>query len=163
MKIHSGSIILGIDPGYERVGWAIAQKNKGKFSCIALGCIQTKKSQTIFTRYQKIQDDLKEIIEYFKPTQLAIETLFFSKNKKTALRVSEARGVIIASCLDQNLEVFEYSPNEIKLAVTGDGGASKEAVEKMVRLQITGSINKQIDDAIDAVAITLTHCVTHVY
>jgi len=106
------------------------------------------------------ENDLDEIIKHFSPTQLAIETLFFSKNKKTALRVSEARGVIIAKCLDHSLEVFEYDPVKIKMAVTGNGAANKEAVEKMVRMQVSGSMNKHIDDAIDAVAIAMTHCFT---
>ncbi len=155
-------IILGIDPGYDRVGWAIgnAKNGGGKFECIALGCIQTSKNETIFERYKKIQSDLKEIIAYFKPTELAIETIYFSKNKKTAMRVSEARGVIIGTCLDAGLEVFEYEPVKIKLAVTGDGKADKESVEKMVRLQIEGSANKHIDDALDAVAIAMTHGVS---
>ena len=164
-------IVLGIDPGYDRVGWAIGTRavstgtirHNTLFNCTALGCIQTNKSESIFSRYQKIQNDLEEIIAYFKPTQLAIETLFFSKNKKTALRVSEARGIIIGSCLKNGLEVFEYDPVTIKLATTGDGAATKQAVEKMIRLQIAGQINKHLDDAIDAVAITLTHCVTRVY
>ncbi|MBP7842594.1 crossover junction endodeoxyribonuclease RuvC [Candidatus Woesebacteria bacterium] len=153
-------IILGIDPGYDRVGWAIGSGEKGKFNCVALGCIQTDKTADIFDRYKRIQSDLKEIIEYFKPSELAIETLFFSKNKKTALRVSEARGVIIAACLDAGLAVFEYDPVTIKVAVTGNGKADKESVEKMVKLQVNGVVNKFIDDAIDAVAIAMTHGVS---
>ena len=151
------TVILGIDPGYDRVGWSIGVKEKNTYSCTALGCIQTNKAESIFKRYQAIQADLTEIIAYFSPTQVAIETLFFSKNKKTALRVSEARGVIIGVCLDKNMEVFEYSPVEIKLSVTGNGAANKEEVEKMVRMQIKGQVNAFIDDAIDAVAIGLTH------
>lgn len=153
----TSEIILAIDPGYDRVGWSIAKKEKGKFICIALGTIQTDKKANIFTRFKHIQNDLNEIIKHFNPTQLAIETLFFSKNKKTAMRVSEARGVIIAKCLDHNLEVFEYDPVQIKMAVTGNGAANKQAVEKMVRIQVNGSMNKHIDDAIDAVAIGMTH------
>jgi crossover junction endodeoxyribonuclease RuvC len=159
-KRITSKIILGIDPGYDRVGWSIGTKTKGKFVCIALGTIQTDKKTDIFSRFKHIQKDLHEIIEHFNPTELAIETLFFSKNKKTAMRVSEARGVIIGACLDHNLEVFEYDPVKIKLAVTGNGAANKEAVEKMVRMQVAGSMNKHIDDAIDAVAIGMTHVVS---
>ena len=153
-------IILGIDPGYDRVGWAIGSKEKGIFHCVAFGCIQTEKAADIFDRYKKIQSDLKEIIEYFKPTELAIETLFFAKNKKTALRVSEARGIIIGACLDTGLQVFEYDPVTIKVAVTGNGKADKASVEKMVKMQVNGVVNKFIDDAIDAVAIAMTHGVS---
>jgi crossover junction endodeoxyribonuclease RuvC len=156
----SSEIILGIDPGYDRVGWSICTKTKGKFVCIALGTIQTDKNTNIFSRFKHIQTDLHEIIEHFKPTQLAIETLFFSKNKKTAMRVSEARGIIIGVCLDHDLEVFEYDPVQIKLAVTGNGAADKESVEKMVRMQVAGSMNKHIDDAIDAVGVGMTHVVS---
>ena len=157
---NKNRIILGIDPGYDRVGWSISTGDKSKFSCIALGCIQTDKDNNIFTRYQKIQSDLKEIINHFQPTELAIETLFFSVNKKTAIRVSEARGIIIGVCLEMGLHVYEYDPVTIKLAVTGDGKANKQAVEKMVKMQVNGSVNKHIDDAIDAVAIAMTHVFT---
>ena len=156
-KSKTSEIILGIDPGYDRVGWSIAYKKAGKFICIALGTIQTDKKADIFIRFKNIQNDLHEIIKHFKPNQLAIETLFFSKNKKTAMRVSEARGIIIGACLDHDLEIFEYDPVQIKMAVTGNGAANKEAVEKMVRMQVDGSMNKHIDDAIDAVAIAMTH------
>lgn len=160
----NSNVILGIDPGYDRVGWAIGKRGtkttSGKFECVALGCIQTDKNETIFVRFKKIQSDLKEIIAHFKPTQLAIETVYFAKNKKTAMRVSEARGVIIGTCLDAGLEVLEYDPVEIKLAVTGNGRADKEAVEKMVRLQVNGSVNTFIDDALDAVAIAMTCAVS---
>lgn len=154
------SVVLGIDPGYDRVGWAIGMKSKRTFTCIALGCIQTDKAEPIFSRYTQITSDIKEIIAHFKPTELAVETLFFSKNKKTAVRVSEARGVIIGTCLDAGLAVFEYDPVSIKLAVTGNGNADKKSVEKMIQLQIGNTINKFIDDAVDAVAITMTHVVT---
>lgn len=155
-------IIIGIDPGYDRVGYAIGTKNKAKntFTCLTLGCIQTDSAQTIFQRYQAIQNQLEELLIQYQPTQLAIETLFFSKNKTTALRVSEARGVIIATCLQHDIEVFEYSPGAVKLAVTGSGSADKRAVEKMVRMQVDSDIGTHLDDTLDAVAIALTHCFT---
>lgn len=176
------TIVLGIDPGYDRVGWAIGEKKASKnprttsnqlknatgstatgtFECIALGCIQTDKTENIFDRFKKIQSDLKEIITHFNPATLAIETVYFAKNKKTAMRVSEARGVIIGVCLEAGLEVREYDPVQIKLAVAGNGNADKQALEKMVRLQLKGSINTFIDDAIDAVAVAMTWGVTRI-
>ncbi len=151
-------IILGIDPGYDRLGWSVGFNNTNKLELINLGCIQTNKKDNIFSRYQQIQRELQAIITKYQPQELAIETLFFSSNKKTALRVSESRGVVIAVCLDHGLIVHEYSPNEIKLTVTGYGSANKQAVEKMVKMQITTKFNKQLDDAIDAVAVAMTHC-----
>lgn len=151
----NNDIVLGIDPGYDRVGWAIGKRG-AKFECMALGCIQTKKDDAIFDRFKSIQSDLKKIILHFKPQVLAIETVYFSKNKKTALRVSEARGVIIGVCLNRGMTVREYDPAQIKLAVTGNGKADKISIDKMVRMQIDGSANKFIDDALDAVAVAMT-------
>lgn len=158
----STPIIIGIDPGYDRVGYAIGTKIKSasKFHCLTLGCIQTDKALTIFQRYQAIQKQLEKLLLQYRPTQLAIETLFFSKNKTTALRVSEARGVIIAVCLQHDIDVYEYSPIAAKLAVTGSGSANKKAVEKMVRMQVDSDIGTHLDDTLDAVAIALTHCFT---
>jgi len=150
-------VILGIDPGYDRLGWSINTVISSKLKLVALGCIQTNKKDNIFLRYQQIQKELKAILNKYQPSELAIETLFFSSNKKTALRVSESRGVVIATCLDSKLKVFEYSPNEIKLAVTGYGSADKRAIEKMVKMQVQTSFKNQIDDAIDAVAVGMTH------
>ncbi len=149
--------ILGIDPGYDRVGWAVGTYKNSKFEVEGLGCIQTNKKDDIFGRYNQIINELLSVIEKFSPNSLAIEMLYFAKNKKTALRVSEARGVIISIALNSGLEVFEYSPNEIKLAVTGSGAADKQAVEKMVKMQISYNLNGQIDDAIDALAVAMTH------
>lgn len=149
--------ILGIDPGYDRVGWAVGVFQNSKFQVQDLGCIQTDKNADIFIRYSQIIKELKKIAQKYSPKVLAIETLFFAKNKKTALRVSEARGVIIGTLLDEGLEVHEYSPNAIKLAVTGSGSADKLAIEKMVKVQIKYDLKGQIDDAIDALAVAMTH------
>jgi crossover junction endodeoxyribonuclease RuvC len=159
-KSLSNQVILGIDPGYDRIGWAVGSKLNSKLEILDLGCIQTNKKDDLFSRYQALEKELSEIIDRYTPNELAIETLFFSKNKKTALQVSEARGVIISSCVKNSLEIFEYYPNQIKLVVTGNGQADKQAVEKMVRLQLKLPREKIIDDAIDAIAIVLTHDVT---
>lgn len=149
--------ILGIDPGYDRVGWSVGVFQNSKFQVQDLGCVQTNKNEDIFMRYAQIIKELKKITKKYSPKVLAIETLFFAKNKKTALRVSEARGIIIATLLDEGLEVFEYSPNAIKLAVTGTGSADKLAIKKMVKVQIKYDLKDQIDDAIDALAVAMTH------
>lgn len=151
-------IILSIDPGYDRLGWAVAKlKNPGKkIMLLDYDCIQTNKKNDIFTRYKQIILELKKIIKKYQPNELAIETLFFSKNTKTALKVSEARGLIIGLCLQSGLEIYEYHPMQIKQAVTGFGKADKKAIDKMVRLQLNLGKTKIIDDAMDALAIVLT-------
>jgi crossover junction endodeoxyribonuclease RuvC len=154
---NSSTIIMGIDPGYDRMGWAIGKCDNRNVDLIEYGCIQTNKKLDIFERYQQLINELEEIISKHKPSETAIETLFFSKNKTTAMRVSEARGVIISCCISGNSTVFEYHPQQIKQAVTGNGGATKAQVEKMVRLQTKLPAKSLIDDTIDAIAITITH------
>lgn len=153
-------IILGIDPGYDRVGWAVGRGTGPQPIILCFGCIQTPQKISLSQRYQLIDHQLSEVISIHQPQELAIETLYYSKNKKTALQVSEARGVILSCATRHHLHIFEYAPNQIKLAVTGYGHADKKAVEKMVRLQLTISEEKIIDDVIDALAIVLTHAVT---
>ncbi len=157
---NSAPIILGIDPGYDRLGWAIGRSQRQTPEVLAYGCIQTKKINDLAQRYLSLEEQLTEIIEKWQPTQLAIETLYFARNKNTALKVSESRGVVLSCCARHQLEIFEYHPNTIKLTTTGHGKADKKAVEKMVRLQLKLKDEKIIDDAIDALAIVLTHTVT---
>lgn len=156
----SDQIILAIDPGFDRVGWAVGTSQHHQISQSAYGCIQTNRQDTIYQRYQQITRQLEQIIVQHQPHQLAIESLFFFKNQTTVMQVSEARGVIISCCLRFNLEVFEYTPLQIKQAVTGYGRASKEQVDKMMRLQLKLGQQKIIDDAMDALALLLTHAVT---
>jgi len=150
-------IILAIDPGYDRVGWSLGQKNGSQLSVIKYGLIQTNKMASIFERYRAIETELDAIIKQHQPQQAALETLFFSKNQTTAMRVAESRGLILATLIRNRVECFEYNPGTIKLAVTGYGKADKKAVEKMVRLQLHVSNEKLIDDTLDALAILLTH------
>jgi len=153
-------IVIGIDPGYDRVGWTVASTSSIKQKKIVdWGCIQTSSKDEIFVRYQHILASLKKIIKKYHPSQAAIETLFFSSNKKTALRVSEARGIIISVLLQSNIAIFEYNPLQIKQVITGHGGADKSAVEKMVRLQLQLPVTKQLDDVLDACGIMLTHMI----
>lgn len=151
-------IILGIDPGYDRVGWAVLETTTAR-TCrvVAYDCIQTKKTDDMWQRYSQIVSDLHLVIERYSPKIAAIESIFFSKNQKTAIKVSEARGIIIGSILSEVEEIAEYTPNQIKLAVTGYGNSDKTAVEKMVRMQLKIASKKVIDDTMDAIATAFTH------
>ncbi|PIR61460.1 MAG: crossover junction endodeoxyribonuclease RuvC [Candidatus Pacebacteria bacterium CG_4_10_14_0_8_um_filter_43_12] len=150
--------LLGIDPGFDRIGWAVANYSTSTdFELVAAGCIQTKQTTQLFERYLQLTKQLQQILAIHQPAQAVLESVFFSINKKTAMKVSEARGVIIATLLTQNVPIFEYTPNQIKLAVTGDGNADKKAVEKMIGLQLKLTTDALIDDTIDAIAIAFTH------
>lgn len=153
-------IILGIDPGYDRLGWAVGELDGRKIKILSYGCITTDKKLSLFDRYKQIIDDLDQLTQKYSIDQLAIEQLYFSNNTSTAMDVSETRGVIIGHLLKSKAQVFEYHPNTIKLAVTGNGHADKKAVEKMVRLQLSIGDEKIIDDTIDALAVLLTHVVS---
>ncbi len=147
--------ILAIDPGYDRLGIAVIEKNK-KEVLIDSECFQTDKNIDIHKRIMLIGQCVRKYIKKYKPDALVVEDLFFSKNTKTALKVSESRGVIIFQATDLGIPVYEYTPNQIKLAVTGYGKATKSDVYIMVsRLIDIGNI-KRIDDEIDAIATGLT-------
>lgn len=155
-------VVLGIDPGYDRIGWAVGKHNERRqVEVIAYGCIQTDKNQVLMHRYAQLMSDLQTILKEHQPIEVAIESIFFSKSKTTALTVAESRGVIISCCLAHTDNITDYSPSTIKLAVTGNGAAPKAAVDKMVRLQTVLPTQKTdtkiLDDAIDAVAVLITH------
>ena len=154
-------LILSIDPGYERLGIAIIEKTQ-KEKLVFSECFKTSSKLSHPERLGLIKNRLDEIIEKFNPEHLAIETLFFSNNQKTALLVSEARGLIIGVCHSAGLEVYEYGPGEIKVAVTGYGKSDKSAVIKMIPKLIKITPEKlslmKHDDEFDAVAVGLTHC-----
>ncbi len=148
--------ILGIDPGYERLGVAILEKTaRQKDVLIFSDCYQTDKSLPHPERLLGVLNKCRELISEYEPQVLGIETLFFSGNQKTALSVSEVRGVILALAAEKNLEIFEFTPGEIKMAITGYGKASKEQVTSMVESLLSFK-KKAFDDEFDAIAVALT-------
>ena len=154
--------ILGIDPGYDRLGIAIIEKPiKGKETVIYSSCLQTSPKDDIYTRFGKIGDEMYRIIKKFKPDALAIETLFITKNQKTAMRVSEARGIIIYEAIKRKVPIFEYSPMQIKSSITGDGTADKTRMLKMISFLVVLPKKKALDDEYDAIAVALTHSANH--
>lgn len=151
--------ILAIDPGYERLGIAILEKLPNtKEVLIYSECFFTLKTLSHAKRLALVAEKISEMIETYDPKVLSIEKLFFSKNQKTALLVAEARGVILAEAARHSMEVFEYNPADIKIAVTGHGKSDKKHIIDMVPKLI--SLNKPIkyDDEYDAIAIGITFC-----
>lgn len=141
--------ILGIDPGYGRLGYAVLE---GK-NLIEAGCFETSKNTAHEKRLRELGEGLKKIIRLYRPEILAMEKLFLNTNHKTAMRVAEARGIVLY--LADKLEIKEFSPPEIKLAVCGYGRAEKKQVERVVRMIFKTDENLN-DDAIDAVAVAFT-------
>ncbi len=150
--------ILAIDPGYERLGVAVLDKEKGqKETLVFSDCIKTSPKDSFEDRLTQIGLKIEELINEFKPEALSIENLFISNNQKTAMRVAEVRGTLIYICRKNNLDIKEFTPLQVKLSVTGDGKSSKEQVIKMVKLLIKGVKNNALDDEYDAVAVGLAY------
>jgi len=146
-------IVLGIDPGTARLGYGLIRKEGGKLLHIEHGCLETSKDIAQAERLHQLFERLGKIIEHHEPVLIGIEKLFFAKNAKTAMAVSEARGVILLKAQMHGLRILEHTPMQIKQAVTGHGGADKRQVQEMVcRLMSLKEIPKP-DDAADALAV----------
>ena len=148
-------IILGIDPGSRFCGYGILQVEKNKL--IAAGCdvIKINPALSLSARLKKIYSEIKNVITEYKPELAVVETIFYGKNIKSAFTLGHVRGVILLALAENNLEIAEYSPREVKKSVVGNGNASKEQVQFMVQ-KITKQTNKS-EDATDALAIALCH------
>jgi len=153
-------IILGLDPGTALVGWGIVDTGVAHkidtALCLGYGCITTDKSMTDSQRLLAIANGLESLLEKYKPELVSIERLFFSRNQKTVMSVSQARGVLLYVIERQGLAMTEFTPQEIKVALTGYGKAEKLQVQKMVQLLLRLPQLPKPDDAADAVAAALT-------
>lgn len=147
-------IILGIDPGTTRVGYGLIKTN-GSLCHIASGILNIAQESDFGSRLISLEKGVQKLIEEYKPSAVGLERLFFAKNKKTAIAVAHARGVLLNTFSKQSIPVKELSPPEVKLAVTGNGAASKQAVEKMVGYILSLDTADLIDDAVDALAIAI--------
>lgn len=150
-------ILISIDPGYERIGIAIIEHSKKeKDNLLYSSCFKTKAKDHFYVRLTCIGKEIERLIEEYKPQALAIEKLYFTNNQKTVMGVSEARGVIIYSAARNNIPIFEYTPPQIKVAVTGYGKADKSMVMSMVHKLISIKSDTTSDDELDAIAIGIT-------
>ncbi len=156
-------IILGIDPGIADTGFGIIKKTKNSFRAEAFGTITTKKTDTLADRLQKLFDEMKGLIKKHKPERIAVERLFFAKNAKTAITVAHARGVILLAARTAGCEVREYTPLEVKQALTGYGAASKLQIQRMVRTILALKTIPKPDDAADALAIAICAAQTNIF
>ncbi len=152
--MHEKITILGIDPGTKRAGFGVISKEGNELRLLAAGTFDVGKS-TENESLLIIKRQIDILIKKYSPSIFSIETLFFSKNQKTAMSVAESRGVSLLCALENNIPILEFSPNEVKSAIAGFGFADKKAVLKMVRLILKEPQLKVIDDASDALAIAI--------
>ena len=150
--------ILGIDPGYDRLGVAIIEKNEsGKETLVFSGCIQTSPKSEFIDRLVTIGTELTTLLKKYQPDEAAIEELYFAKNTTTAMKVAEARGVIQYVTRENRIPMVAYHPNAIKIAVTGYGAAKKTDIAFMIPKLLAIPEGKKLDDELDAIAVALTH------
>ena len=150
-------VVLGIDPGYAIVGWGVIDFNGTTYRPKAFGAITTDAHTDFNLRLEKIYDDMITILKNAKPDALAIEKLFFTTNVTTAILVAQARGVILLAAQQCGVKVYEYTPLQVKVAVTGYGKAKKPQVMEMTRRLLHLKDVPKPDDTADALAIAITH------
>jgi crossover junction endodeoxyribonuclease RuvC len=149
--------ILGIDPGLAIVGYGVIREENGEIKPIQYGHISTHKSLSVSSRLKQIYLGMNEIIEKYEPDVLAIEKLYFNTNTTTAFAVSQARGVILLAAEMANLEVFEYTPLQVKQSIVGYGQAEKKQIQMMVRVLLNLKEYPKPDDVADALGVAITH------
>lgn len=153
-------VILGIDPGLAIVGYGVINTLKSNSSVIDYGVINTPKEDSVPTRLEKIYEGMLGLIEKYNPDCIAIEELFFNTNTTTGINVAQARGVVLLACKQKGLKMFEYTPLQIKQALTGYGKAEKKQIQFMVARLLNLKAVPKPDDAADGLAVALTHAQT---
>jgi len=148
-------IIAGIDPGTARIGYGFIEKTPNKTELIKYGCIETSPEFSTAERLNKLDKELTKVIKKYKPDKAAVEDIFFFKNLKTVIKVSQARGVILVRAAKMKIPIYEYTPLQVKQAVTSYGRAEKKQVQQMVKLLLNLKEIPKPDDAADALAIAI--------
>ena len=150
-------IVLGIDPGYALMGWGVVDVQGSRMRLIAYGCLETKAGNPMWSRLRTLQLGIRDLLNIYKPDDVAFEELFFARNVTTALMVGAARGAAIIAAAEYTENLYEYTPMQIKQAVTGYGKADKKQVQQMVKLLLHLDEIPRPDDAADAIACAITH------
>ncbi|MCI9273559.1 MAG: crossover junction endodeoxyribonuclease RuvC [Clostridiales bacterium] len=150
-------IILGIDPGYAIVGYGAIRFERGRFSPVGYGAVTTAAEERFNRRLEKIYDSMEQMLKQCRPDAMSVEKLYFQNNQKTAIGVAEARGVILLAAQKAGVPVYEYTPLQVKTAVTGYGQARKPQVMEMTRRLLKLSEVPKPDDTADALAIAICH------
>jgi crossover junction endodeoxyribonuclease RuvC len=150
-------IVLGIDPGLATVGYGILERNGTKYRPVCYDCIRTSGRKETPERLEEIFSGIESLIERYSPSWVAVEKLFFSRNVTSAMTVSEVRGVILLAAQRRKIPVREYTPSQVKLAITGSGKADKRQVQEMIRRLLDLPEIPKPDDVADALSVALCH------
>jgi crossover junction endodeoxyribonuclease RuvC len=154
-------IILGIDPGIATLGYGVIEKDaRGNFRAVDYGVVVTPKEESLPVRLAMLEEGVKKVLDTFHPDEVAMEELFFSKNITTGIAVAHARGVALLTCVKECGKLYEYTPMQVKQALTGYGKADKKQIQTMVTSMLNLQQVPKPDDAADALAVALTHSQT---
>lgn len=153
--VHGERTVLGIDPGLAHTGWGVVEQQGPRLSCIAYGCISTSAKAPLARRLGKIHQQIAAVIARFEPVCVGIETVWFGQNVTAAFATGQARGAALVACAERDLDVGEFTPRQIKLAVVGTGTADKEQIQYMVRQLLTLDRKPRPDHAADALAAAI--------
>ena len=151
-------IVLGIDPGYALMGWGVVEANGSQMKLLGYGCIETKAGTPMQHRLRTLQLGIRDLTLMYRPDEVAFEELFFAQNVTTALMVGAARGAAIIAAAEYTENLYEYTPMQIKQAITGYGKADKKQIQMMVKMLLNMQELPKPDDAADAIACAITHC-----
>lgn len=154
-------IVLGIDPGLATMGWGVLKSERSRFETIDYGVVLTPKTETLPVRLAMLEEGVKKLVDKYTPDEIALEELFFNNNITTGINVAQARGVILLTCVKNCGRLYEYTPLQIKQALTGYGRAEKKQIQIMVKTLLRLDGIPKPDDAADALAVALTHCQTN--
>lgn len=153
-------VVLGIDPGLATLGWGVLKSDRGRFETVDYGVVLTPKEESLPVRLAMLEEGINELIDKYHPDEIALEELFFNNNITTGINVAQARGVILLTCVKKCGRLYEYTPLQIKQALTGYGRADKKQMQIMVKTLLRLDNIPKPDDAADALAVALTHCQT---
>ncbi|HCV42836.1 MAG TPA: crossover junction endodeoxyribonuclease RuvC [Bacteroidetes bacterium] len=156
-KNDGTSIILGVDPGTLITGYGIVMRSRNAIRLLGCGTVRNAATASMPLRLKKIYTELSSVIQKYHPDELAIESAFYGKNAQSALKLGHARGVAILAAVESEIPTTEYSPREVKKAVVGNGSASKEQVQYMIKSMLHLPSAKMLHDTSDAIAIAVCH------
>ncbi len=150
--------VIGIDPGYAIVGWGVVEYSGNRFAPVGYGALMTDKDTPFEQRLVEIYAGVQDVLQRYRPEALALEKLFYQHNQTTVIGVAEARGVILLAAAQAGVPVYEYTPMQVKQAVTGYGKAVKRQIQEMTRMLLKLPAIPKPDDTADALAMAVTHC-----
>lgn len=148
--------VLAFDPGFERLGVAVVERVGNKETLVHSDCIRTPKTLSFAERLKILGASAEKLIEDYIPTAVALEDVYFAKNEKTAMKIAEVRGMLMYITVKNGLSLYQYTPAEVKVAITGYGKGDKSAIAAMVPRLVTLPAKKRLDDELDAIAVGLT-------